>query len=147
MINLKEIKETFYRDHILFEYENESGFFIARVDFSKDHVEVRRTDNDNEVIEISEEERREWLERRDVILEKFLSLKNLYEEIRYREHQIGNLIESFKSSLDSENRLNERFIQVANKVQIDCEDLLTELFRIPLGVLFEYENKKKTQKQ
>ena len=98
-----------YRDHILFEYENESGVFVVRVDFNKDNVGVRSTDNDNEIVEISEEERREWLERRDVILEKFLSVKNLYEEIRRRGDNERDLLESLKSSLDLENRLNEQF--------------------------------------
>lgn len=138
---MKILTTTIYRDHILFEYENESGVFVVRVDFNKDNVGVRRTDNDNEIVEISEEERREWLERRDVILEKFLSLKNLYEEIRRRGDNERDLLESLKSSLDLENRLKERFIQVADNFKADYSDLKREIYRIPVG-FYSSTNKK-----
>lgn len=51
-----------------------------RVDFNKDNVGVRSTDNDNEIVAISEEERREWLDRRDVILME--NLKNYQDIVR-----------------------------------------------------------------
>ncbi|CAI9429726.1 Phage protein [Candidatus Ornithobacterium hominis] len=142
-----KIKETtIYRDHILFENENESGVFVVRVDFNKDNVGVRSTDNDNEIVEISEEERNEWLERRDVILEKYLKLEKLYNEIMCRENQIYELVREFKYSLDSENSTDQSLIYVADKVSIDYSDLERETSKMHIGVLHEYKKRKEREK-
>lgn len=134
-----KMQETITEPYIRFVSKKDKYYFAVRVDFD-DNVECKRVGNDD-AVEISDDERLEWIEKRNVFLDKMLIVRKLYEKIRDIEAMRDGAIRYFQDDLDLEEIVDDWFLRSVKRIDIDYSDLEEEAHRIPYHVLKKYEEK------
>lgn len=135
------IKETITEEYIQFHYKKEGNHHFIKIRYN-DEVEYRRVEIDGvNNIQVSKEERQEWLKKRDEVLGKMVKARKLYSQVCGLESLLHYAVRKFRDGLDLEDSLDKRLFNLADSINIEYADLEEEAHRIPYHVLKKYEEK------
>lgn len=135
-----KIEETITEDYIIFDFKKDGYHHFITVDYD-DNVKRERVGGEGRIdVQVYEEEKQNWLEIRDEVLEKMARIRILYEEM-FSIPKILSDVNALKRGFPLNDSLDDRLYNLADSIDIDDVQIAYDVYRIPYHVLKKYEEK------